>query len=220
MKGMKLPSPAMVVALIALVLAAAGTGYAASKLAKNSVGTKQLKDDAVTSEKVQDGSLAAGDFAAGSLPKGERGPTGDRGAQGPRGLQGIPGETGAPGRSALTALADGETVRGTFALDDHAGAAGQDFATAISFPIPGTTGPTNYFVNGESAGETCTGDEFNPTAPADTVCIYLFEDNIDTGDVATGSTGDRNLGFLLRGVAAGAGDVFFNGSWAFTEGPD
>jgi hypothetical protein len=69
------PSPAMVVAVIALVAAMSGTGWA---LVRNSVGTKQLKNRAVTAAKirknairsahVKDGSLLRQDFAAGVLP--------------------------------------------------------------------------------------------------------------------------------------------------------
>ena len=42
------PSPAMVVACLALGIALAGTSYAAIKLPANSVGAKQLKRNAVT----------------------------------------------------------------------------------------------------------------------------------------------------------------------------
>jgi hypothetical protein len=45
------PSPAMVVAVIALVCALTGTAWAA--LGKNSVGTKQLKSNAVTTAKIK-----------------------------------------------------------------------------------------------------------------------------------------------------------------------
>ena len=47
------PSPAMVVAVTALVLAMVGTGYAAFKLPKKSVGTAQLKGSAVTNAKIK-----------------------------------------------------------------------------------------------------------------------------------------------------------------------
>ena len=45
-------SPALVVSLLALFVALGGTGYAAFSLPTNSVGTKQLKNGAVTSKKV------------------------------------------------------------------------------------------------------------------------------------------------------------------------
>ena len=47
------PSPAMVVAVVALVLAMVGTGYAAINLPKKSVGTAQLKGSAVTNAKIK-----------------------------------------------------------------------------------------------------------------------------------------------------------------------
>ncbi len=47
------PTPSMVVALIALVVALAGTGYAAVHLPKGSVGARQLKKKAVTKTKIR-----------------------------------------------------------------------------------------------------------------------------------------------------------------------
>ena len=76
------PKFANVTALLALVVATAGTSYAAVTLPKHSVGTKQLQKNAVVSKKVKDGSLLATDFAAGQLPKGEQGAPGAPGAKG------------------------------------------------------------------------------------------------------------------------------------------
>jgi hypothetical protein len=69
--------------MVALLVALGGTGYAAVVLPPNSVGTTQLKKNAVISAKVKDGSLLKKDFKAGQLPKGDRGPKGDVGARGP-----------------------------------------------------------------------------------------------------------------------------------------
>ena len=73
------PSPALVVSVIALVAALGGTSYAAIKLPANSVGTKQIKKDAVTTAKVKDGSLQMADFRAGQLPAGAAGATAPQG---------------------------------------------------------------------------------------------------------------------------------------------
>jgi hypothetical protein len=62
------PSPAMVVACIALLVALGGTSYAIQALPQNSVGTKQIKNGAVNSNKVKNGSLLRADFKAGQLP--------------------------------------------------------------------------------------------------------------------------------------------------------
>src|SRR5690349_11134488 len=56
------PSPAMIVAVVALVVAMVGTGYAASLLPKNSVGTKQIKKNAVNGSKVKNKSLTGKDI--------------------------------------------------------------------------------------------------------------------------------------------------------------
>jgi len=99
MLRLRRPSPAMGVALIALLVSLGGTGVAAvSLLPAGSVDTMQLKDDSVTRAKiahesitsvlVKDGSLAAADFAAGQLPAGPQGPPGPAGPKGDTGTFG------------------------------------------------------------------------------------------------------------------------------------
>ena len=61
------PSPAMVVACIALAVALGGTSYAAIKLPRNSVGTIQLKKNAVTSPKVKNNALTGADIKEATL---------------------------------------------------------------------------------------------------------------------------------------------------------
>ena len=48
-------TPALVVATLALVVALGGTGYAALAIPRNSVGTRQLRNDAVTDPKIVPG---------------------------------------------------------------------------------------------------------------------------------------------------------------------
>ena len=92
----KRPSPATVIASIALLVALGGTSIAAvNALPAGSVGTAQLKNNAVTSAKVKDGSLLVGDFKAGQLPAGAAGPAGPAGAAGAAGAQGPPGPSDA-----------------------------------------------------------------------------------------------------------------------------
>jgi hypothetical protein len=57
------PSPAMIVALIALFVAMGGAGYAAVKLKKNAVKTKNIKDGAVTSSKLGNGAVTSSKLA-------------------------------------------------------------------------------------------------------------------------------------------------------------
>ncbi len=63
--GSRRPSPAMIVALIALVAALTGTAWAA--VGKNSVGTRQLKAKAVTNGKIADNAITGNKVADGSL---------------------------------------------------------------------------------------------------------------------------------------------------------
>ena len=52
------PSPALIVAILALIVAMAGGAYAAT-VAKNSVGSKQLKKNAVKSGKIVNGAVTS-----------------------------------------------------------------------------------------------------------------------------------------------------------------
>jgi hypothetical protein len=87
MLGKRHPSPALVVACVALFVALAGTGVAAVEVLvpKDSVGTAQIRNSAVISSKVKDHSLNAKDFAKGQIPAGPAGATGPTGAVGPAG---------------------------------------------------------------------------------------------------------------------------------------
>jgi hypothetical protein len=93
---MRRPSPALVVSFIALIVALGGTGYAATKVPRGSVGHAQLRPGAVQSDVVKDGALLARDFNRRDLPKG---PKGDPGAtivviRDTSGASTAPGQTG------------------------------------------------------------------------------------------------------------------------------
>jgi hypothetical protein len=87
------PSPALVVACIALLISLGGTGYATVLLVpRNSVGTLQLQRNAVKAAKIApsavrtghvlDGTLLVQDFKPGQIPQGPKGDKGDTGAAG------------------------------------------------------------------------------------------------------------------------------------------
>lgn len=115
-------SYANVVASLALFLALGGVGYAAMKLPKNSVGTKQLKNGAVTAAKVNAATRKA--FA-------------EPGPQGPSGPAGPPGE---PGSARAYARVSGEGVldaahsKGVIAVVPVCGAGAEECASP---PPPG-----------------------------------------------------------------------------------
>jgi hypothetical protein len=90
-------SPAMIVALIALMFSLAGTSYAVTQLPNNSVGTVQIKNSAVTSKKIKDGSVAPVDLTAAAKAT----------------LQGAKGDTGAtggPGVNKIASLSENREV--------------------------------------------------------------------------------------------------------------
>jgi hypothetical protein len=63
-----MPSPALIVAVIALIVALGGSAYAAKKqIARNSVGAKQLKAKSVTTGKIANNAVTGAKVADGSL---------------------------------------------------------------------------------------------------------------------------------------------------------
>jgi hypothetical protein len=112
-----LPSPAMLVALLALFVTMGSGAYAALVVPANSVGNKQLKNSAVTAAKVKPGALLAKDFKAGQLPRGAKGDTGWQGPPGPSGAQGAAGAQGPKGDTGASAPAGSARAVGSVASD-------------------------------------------------------------------------------------------------------
>jgi hypothetical protein len=161
------PSPALVVACIALAVSLGGTSYAAITLPKNSVGTKQLKKNAVISTKVKNGSLLRADFKSGQIPAGPQGP---QGPQGPPGSQGNQGIQGPPGP--ITGEAPpGVTLRGNYALS-QTGSQAPAFG-AVSFPLRLSVAPTVHYIPvGEPPPAACPGNGTTPQANPGHLCVY------------------------------------------------
>jgi len=86
---------ANLIATLALFVALGGASYAATQLPRNSVGTTQLKKEAVTPAKLSRASKSALTGPAG--PTGATGPSGPAGAPGAPGERGLQGERGEPG---------------------------------------------------------------------------------------------------------------------------
>src|SRR6201996_909465 len=90
------PTYSNIVATLALFFALAGGAWAATQLPKESVGSTQLKDGAVTPGKLS--AQAKKSFT------GARGEAGAQGALGPRGTEGQRGENGAVGATGMQGL--------------------------------------------------------------------------------------------------------------------
>jgi hypothetical protein len=201
------PSPALVLACVALAVALGGTGYAAIVLPANSVGTKQLKNNAVNSIKVANGSLLKADFKPGQIPAGPEGPSGPAGPAGPAGAAG-------PAGPFPDALPTGKTVRGAFNIGGTAAAPGALANAAISFVYAFTTAPTVRIVlQGGTAPAECTGNATSPTANAGFVCIYE-ESRTNTAGVTLNAVNRNGATIFVNSTAAGG--FFSFGTWAAT----
>ncbi len=149
------PSPAMVVACLALLVALTGTSVAAvSQLVpRNSVGTAQLRDNAVArvkvrnnainSEKVANRSLLAVDFARGQIPAGPAGPagpTGPAGAAGPAGPAGtVTRLTAVVSATGTIARSQGTTSASRLSTGSFEVVFNQDIANCTYVATPGST---------------------------------------------------------------------------------
>ncbi|HEX2072010.1 MAG TPA: collagen-like protein [Thermoleophilaceae bacterium] len=107
-KRIKQPSPALVVACIALFVALGGVGYAAA-----TIGTKDIRNGAVTGKKIKNRTITTNDIKRKTVAslRGKTGPAGATGPAGPTGPAGATGATGARGPS------DGFFFRGTNILN-------------------------------------------------------------------------------------------------------
>lgn len=207
---------ANIMATVAVFLALVSGAYAATQLPKNSVGTKQLKNGAVTGAKVKPGSLKADAFAAGQLPSGPQGPTG------------VPGPRGDAGRSALETLRSEETVHGVWSLVGREPGGGISYnTTSPTFPIPAPQPVNSEHVvvagNDSVSGDGCIGSAAEPFAAPGFVCIYSSHASGTTAAEGLGalakvgapsSTDGSKFGFAI--LVEGEETWVANGAWAYT----
>lgn len=134
----RLPTPALILSLIALAVTLSSSAYAATLITGNNirngtVTTADLKDNNVTGTDIKDGSIVPDDMstAAHNSLKGDTGPagpqgdagatgekgatgakgdTGDTGATGPQGEQGPKGDTGPAGKDGSSATVGLDTA--------------------------------------------------------------------------------------------------------------
>jgi hypothetical protein len=99
-------SYANVISTLCLFMLLGGGAYAAGGgLAKNSVGTKQLKNGAITGKKIKKGTIDSSKLTAETVAS-LQGGQGERGAAGPMGADGPQGEPGDPGAYATIEAAE------------------------------------------------------------------------------------------------------------------
>src|SRR3954452_22788826 len=160
MSRFRMPSPGLVIALIALFIAMGGTGYAASQSTATVAASATAKIKKVNSRVSKVARLlntVRRQIASISLTPGPAGPAG------PRGEKGEKGDTGAPG-PITGALPSGVTLRGTFAAAGYLQATFPG-ETQIAFGFTLSAPPTPHYINdGTTPPAECPGTPTDPKA--------------------------------------------------------
>jgi hypothetical protein len=211
---------ANVMSTIAVFLILGGaSAFAATQLAKNSVGSKQLKKNAVTTAKIKKNAVTgakAKESTFGQVPKAAHAVSADKATSADKAI----GADSAGNATGLVGpLAAGQTLRGTFEVAGTKDG-GLDFVGGfdISFPIPlATTPTTNVIGPGGPSTAQCPGSFANPTAASGQLCLYI---NTLTGATGltelTGSDFPTRFGTAFFPTMPGTGNYQVNGTWAVT----
>jgi hypothetical protein len=231
---------ANVVATIALFLALGGGTYAAAKLIlpRNSVGTVQIKNRAVTHAKlarnavdgsrVKDHSLSAADIDLAKLGKVPSASNADHAGNADNATHAGSADsaTNATNSAKLggadassyqqTTARHGQVLVGAFSVRYPANAGFVIAAASYPVPLPaGTPNPMYHYVDGTSDG-TCPGIG---QAPSGTLCLYGYNtNNLHFTNESGGADQDpqRLYGWSFDGNATTASsDGYIIGSWAY-----
>src|SRR5215204_866519 len=237
------PSPAMVVACIALSVALGGTGYAAIKLPKNSVGTKQLKKNAVTSPKVKANALTGADIkesSLGTVPSATNATNATNATHATNATNATHAANAASARNATNAgtldgidsvdvlpggtLPAGKTIRGNWLTGGPAAGVNNLFWSAISFGYALGAAPTAHLLApGAPATPECPGSLAAPAAASGHLCIYTKSvNNVSSRFTCNplnntcGASQTNPWGTVVYVSSAGAGSSYSWGTWAVT----
>jgi hypothetical protein len=165
------------VGYLALFVALGGTSYAASQLPKNSVGSRQIKANAVTSPKVKNGSLSSKDFSK-SAKAALTGATGAKGDPGP--------STGTAGGDLSGSFPNPSIKDGAVTPSKLAGAPRVSLRSTSSQSIPNSndtdiTWETETYDTGNMHGGS-SADIFAPIAGT---YVVTYSINFDANPTAT-----------------------------------
>jgi hypothetical protein len=211
---------ANVIATLAIFLALGGGAYAALRLPVGSVGTAQIKSNAVTLSKIAARARTALRGAAGA--RGATGPEGAPGASclptnpaciGPKGDTGQQGPAGPfPGT-----LPRGITLRGIYQIRYVAKAADEFYGDAISFGFRFASAPTaNVVAPGAAPPAACVGGTVaNPAAQPGNICFFSEFAANELGHLFAPTP--TQFGERIEVKSAASGDTVDHGSWAATS---
>jgi Collagen triple helix repeat (20 copies) len=194
-------SYANVMSTIAVFIVLGGGAYAATTLPKNSVGTKQIKNGAVTKAKLAKSVKTTGPTG----PAGAQGPAGTKGDKGDQGALGTPGTNGTNGTNGV----DGQDgARGPSDVFVFSGGA----VSGLDNNSPGTNVVGAQIVSGDNLmiGKTVLSN----TGAIATVNCILFQSGglgtpLDSAQVEVPQNGTQTV-TLTGGISTGSNFVFFN----------
>jgi hypothetical protein len=212
------PSPAFVVAVLALAVALGGTSFAANPIAQISalINGKKIKKNSIPGNRVKKNGLTGAQIKESKLGTVPRATKAARlGSFSAAQYQTFAGRP----------IPSGTTVQGAFGIQHFTNAGTQDhLRQAVSLPGTASAALTDANVNFASAAgasdtdATCKGTPDAPTAPAGKVCLYL------TTSAGLGSTfsgegmppSGNKFGFVVRADNATAAGTGAYGTWAYT----
>ena len=224
------PSPSMIVACIALVVALGGTGLAASlingnRIQQNSLPGDRVKDASLAGVKVKANTLSGAQINERGLGKVPSAATADVARNAGR-LGGLP----AAGYDSLRqqTIPSGTTVIGAFGISSRVPVGGggpndvREVVSLSGLASADLTDATVNFANAAGAADadgTCAGSAATPSAPPGKVCLYLSATQ-GAGTVVDGAAipqlaGSRQ-GFVVHAATGAGSDTGVFGTWAYT----
>jgi hypothetical protein len=220
------PSPAIIVAVLALVAALAGTAVAGPNASTSAVSKKKVKKIAKKQAVKQINELAPGLSVANAV-NAQNAATADNAANAGDATN-LGGVAASDYRRYGGAIPSGKTVVGGWGLSDANLSAGQVAAVeTVQFPMPAPVNLADSDVNfapsasAQDDDPACTGGVDQPTAPGGKVCIYISQNtatnvggSLRANAMSSSGSGAR-FGFTVVGQATIAGGVQAQGSWAY-----
>jgi hypothetical protein len=195
---------ANVAASLALFLALGGAAYAATQLPKNSVGTNQIRREAVTAGKIARKTR--------NQLRGERGPAGPAGATGKTGKTGAKGATGARGAQGNTGAPGADGTGPAFEAFAKPASPTQFKFTAATQVVGLSLGPGQYATSSDVVVKSASATE------ATTVSCVILGGGEAAATIPAGGAETLSLG-VNRGLG-GAGSSFVTCSATGGEGAE
>jgi len=178
-------SYANVMATLAVFVALGGGAYAAFALPPNSVGSRQLKNGAVTAKKVARATIKLFKGQKGAMgPKGDQG---TQGVQGPQGLQGIQGPIG-PSNVYFTS-STGVGAELTLPAGDYWIEGQCDFSNSNGTQQPGLEILTSSQAGGIGSANATIPANGTTVASHDATAHYANQGTLDNGCTSSAGTG-------------------------------